>query len=229
MLTSTIGKGKYGSDLVVDLMQRYEIPYVALNPGSPFQDVNISKWSDEFQQLVPVDLQIIADTATALPDLLTRVRSRLASDRPSQTRVEERTEAITQVHAEARQRWQEEARKDWAVSLIAVPRLASEIWDAIKGKDWVLMANSLQGWTFKLWDFDTPERHPGNSLGTATQIGISLGVGLAYKGSGKLVVDIQPDGDLMYDVGALWIAAQMRIPMLVVTHGSLIFLTVFNI
>jgi benzoylformate decarboxylase/acetolactate synthase-1/2/3 large subunit len=35
-------------------------------------------------------------------------------------------------------------------------------------------------------------------------------VALAYKGSGKLVVDIQPDGDLMYDVRALWIAAQMR-------------------
>jgi acetolactate synthase I/II/III large subunit len=220
MLTSTIGKGKYGSDLVVDLMQRYEIPYVALNPGSTFRDVNISKWSDEFQQLVPVDLQIIADTVAALPDLLTRVRSPLASDRPSQTRLRERTEAITQVHAEARQRWQEEARKDWAVSPIAVPRLASEIWDAIKGKDWVLTANSLQGWTFKLWDFDTPERHPGNSLGTATQIGISLGVALAYKGSGKLVVDIQPDGDLMYDASALWIAAQMQIPMLAVMFNN---------
>ena len=76
----------------------------------------------------------------------------------------------------------------------------------------MLMANSLGGWTFKLWDFETPERYPGNSLGTATQIGISLGVALAYKGSGNLVVDIQPDGDLMYDAGALWIAAQMRIP-----------------
>jgi hypothetical protein len=67
MLTSTIGKGKYGSDLVVDLMQRYEIPYVALNPGSTFRDANISKWSDEFQQLVPVDLQIIADTWPRCP------------------------------------------------------------------------------------------------------------------------------------------------------------------
>jgi acetolactate synthase I/II/III large subunit len=185
-----------------------------------FRDVGISKWSDEFQQLVPVDLQIIADTAAALPDLLTRVRSRLASDRPAQTRVRKRTEAITQVHTEARQRWQEEARKDWDVSPITVPRLASEIWDAIKGADWVLTANSLGGWTFKLWDFDTPERHPGNSLGTATQIGISLGVALAYKGSGKLVVDIQPDGDLMYDAGALWIAAQMRIPMLAVMFNN---------
>ena len=35
-----------------------------------FRDLSISKWSDEFQQLVPVDLQIIADTAAALPDLV---------------------------------------------------------------------------------------------------------------------------------------------------------------
>jgi hypothetical protein len=84
----------------------------------------------------------------------------------------------------------------------------------------VLTANSLQGWTFKLWDFDTPERHPGNSLGTATQIGISLVVALAYKGSGKLVVDIQPDRDLMYDAGTLWIATQIRIPMLAVMFNN---------
>ena len=69
-----------------------------------FRDVSSSKWSDEFQQLVPIDLQIIADTAAALPDLLARDCSRLASDRPAQTRVRERTEAITRVHAEARQR-----------------------------------------------------------------------------------------------------------------------------
>ena len=185
-----------------------------------FRDVSISKWSDEFQQLMPVDLQIITDTEAALPDLLARVRSRLASDRPVQTRVRERTETITRVHPEAQQRWQEEAYKDWDVSPIAVPRLAPEIWDVIKGTDWVLMANSLGGWTFKLWDFETPERYPGNSLGTASQIGISLGVALAYKGSGNLVADIQPDGDLMYDAGALWIAAQMRIPMLAVMFNN---------
>ena len=42
MLTPTIGKGKYGSDLVVDLLQRYEIPYVALNPGSTFRGLHDS-------------------------------------------------------------------------------------------------------------------------------------------------------------------------------------------
>jgi thiamine pyrophosphate-dependent acetolactate synthase large subunit-like protein len=71
-----------------------------------------------------------------------------------------------------------------------------------------------------LWDFDASHQHPGESLGTATQIGISLGVALAHKDTGRLVVDIQPDGDLMFDAGALWVAAKYEIPMLVVMFNN---------
>jgi acetolactate synthase-1/2/3 large subunit len=71
-----------------------------------------------------------------------------------------------------------------------------------------------------LWDFDQPYRHPGKSLGTATQIGISLGVALAHRDAGRLVVDIQPDGDLMFDAGALWVAVKHKIPMLVVMYNN---------
>src|SRR5262249_34493970 len=76
---------------------------------------------------------------------------------------------------------------------ITLTRLASEIWDVSKQEDWVLTANTLQDWAYKLWDFDKPCRHPGQALGTGTQIGISLGVALAHRGAGRLVVDIQPD------------------------------------
>src|SRR5262249_32655495 len=99
-------------------------------------------------------------------------------------------------------------------------RLALEIWEVIKNEDWVLTANTLKQQVRKLWDFDKPYRHPGVELGTSTQIGISLGVALAHKGTGRVVVDIQPDGDLMFDAGALWIAAKYQIPMLVVMHNN---------
>src|SRR5207244_1076531 len=75
-------------------------------------------------------------------------------------------------------------------------------------------------WVPKLWDIDAWYRHPGKELGTATQIGISLGVALAHKGTGRLVVDIAPDGDLMFDAGALWVAAKHEIPMLVVMFNN---------
>ena len=78
-------------------------------------------------------------------------------------------------------------------------RLAHEVWQVIKDEDWVLTANTLKEWVHKVWDFDKPYRHVGRELGTGTQIGMSIGVALAHKGSGKLVVDLQPDGDLMFD------------------------------
>jgi benzoylformate decarboxylase/acetolactate synthase-1/2/3 large subunit len=84
----------------------------------------------------------------------------------------------------------------------------------------VLTAGSASDWAYRLWDFDRAYRHPGRSLGTATQLGISLGVALAHKDSDRLVVDLQPDGDLMFDLGALWIAAYHRIPLLVVMFNN---------
>jgi acetolactate synthase-1/2/3 large subunit len=94
------------------------------------------------------------------------------------------------------------------------------VWDVIRHEDWVLTAGTLEDWTRKLWDFDKPYRHPGKSLGTGTQIGISLGVALAHRDAGRLVVDIQPDGDLMFDAGALWVAAKHKIPMLIVMYNN---------
>ena len=57
-------------------------------------------------------------------------------------------------------------------------------------------------------------------MGTSTQIGIALGVALAHKGSGKVVVTFQPDGDLMYDAGALWTAAKHEIPLMMVMFNN---------
>jgi benzoylformate decarboxylase/acetolactate synthase-1/2/3 large subunit len=84
----------------------------------------------------------------------------------------------------------------------------------------VLTAGTAAEWARRLWDFDAPHRHPGRQLGTATQIGISLGVALAHRGTGRLVVDLQPDGDLMFDAGALWTASYYRLPLLVVMYNN---------
>ena len=182
--------------------------------------MNISRWSDEFQQLVPVEWQIIADSSVALPMLVEQVCACVSADKAAQSRVHARTEQIAQAHQDARARWQKQAKEDWNASPMTTARLASEIWDVIRNEDWVLTANTLEEWALKLWDFDSPTRHPGKSLGTSTQIGIALGVALAHKGSGKIVVDIQPDGDLMFDASALWVAANQKIPMLVVMYNN---------
>jgi acetolactate synthase-1/2/3 large subunit len=180
-----------------------------------FGDLEISSWAMDYQRLAHADLRILADTTLAIPQLTALLQGRVRREQAS-----ERRAAAEALGRKARADWEREAREDWDASPITLPRLATEVWAAIKGEDWVLTANTLEDWTRILWDFDQPYRHPGKSLGTATQIGISLGVALAHRDARRLVVDIQPDGDLMFDAGALWLAAKHRIPLLVVMYNN---------
>jgi acetolactate synthase-1/2/3 large subunit len=176
-----------------------------------FGDLEISSWAMDYQRLAHADLRILADTTLAIPALTGLIGKE--GKRPVR-------KEVAQLRDAARARWEKEAKEDWDASPITLPRLATEVWNAIKGEDWVLSANTLEEWTRKIWEFDRPYRHPGKSLGTATQIGISLGVALAHREAGRLVVDLQPDGDLMFDAGALWVAAKHRIPLLVVMYNN---------
>ena len=185
-----------------------------------FGELEISSWSTDFGPLKDADIRILADTSLAIPELTRLVRRRLTRSRVQSKAADTRVKKLTKLHNEARARNIKRARENWDAKPMATARLASEVWDAIKDEDWVLTAGNCSGWTHRLWDFDKPYRYPGSALGTATQIGISLGVALAHRDKGRLVVDIQPDGDLMFDPGALWVAAKYKIPMLVVMYNN---------
>jgi len=185
-----------------------------------FSDLELSSWSTDYGRYQETQLSILADTSLAVPALADLVSERLHTNPHKQAEVTARGAEIGKRHAAARDKWQEQARQDWDAVPMTTGRLALEIWEAIKDEDWVLTANTLRDWVPKLWDVDEWYRHPGKELGTATQIGISLGVALAHKGSGRLVVDIAPDGDLMFDAGALWVAAKHELPMLVVMFNN---------
>ena len=185
-----------------------------------FGDLELSSWAMDYQRLLHADLRILGDTTTAIPALTELCRGLLAKNTRLKPLIEKRFAATGKKHAALRAKWSKEAKEDWDASPITLPRLASEVWDVIKNEDWVLTAGTLEDWTRKLWDFDQHHRHPGKSLGTSTQIGISLGVALANRDKKRLVVDLQPDGDLMFDLGALWVAAKHKIPMLVVMYNN---------
>jgi len=185
-----------------------------------FGDLELSSWALDYQRLLHARLRVLADTTLAIPALTALMRKKIAAKPALSKLIAERARKTAERHREARAKWAQQAREDWDASPITVPRLASEVWKVIKNEDWVLTANTLGDWTRKLWDFDQPYRHPGKSLGTATQIGISLGVALAHRDAGRLVVDLQPDGDLMFDAGALWVAVKHKIPMLIVMYNN---------
>ena len=175
-----------------------------------FGDLEISSWAMDYQRLAHADLRILADTTIAIPALTKLLKGN----------VRKRAAWYAELRQKAHAEWADEAKRDWDASPITLPRLATEVWNVIKSEDWVLSAGTLDDWARQIWDFDKPYRHPGKSLGTATQIGISLGVALAHRDAKRLVVDLQPDGDLMFDAGALWVAAKHRIPLLVVMYNN---------
>jgi acetolactate synthase I/II/III large subunit len=187
-----------------------------------FNDLGLSSWSEDYAVRLEADVQVTADTAVALPALLSACRE-LAGGETRERRAERRSYAteLAGIHAAAHASWAARAARDAESSPVSTSRLAAEVWDVIAAHDWVLTAGTAAGWATRLWNFDAPHRHPGRSLGTATQIGISLGVALAHRGSGRLVVDLQPDGDLMFDSGALWVASYYRLPLLVVMFNNL--------
>jgi thiamine pyrophosphate-dependent acetolactate synthase large subunit-like protein len=186
-----------------------------------FNDLGLSSWSEDYAALIESDLQVTADTGVALPMLLETCRRRVAADDAAR-RGERAAYAaeLSQLHAGVHHTWAQEAAGHAADSPVSAARLAAEVWEVVKQHDWVLTAGTAGEWAQRLWDFDAPHRHPGRSLGTATQIGISLGVALAHRGTGRLVVDLQPDGDLMFDAGSLWVAAAYRLPLLVVMFNN---------
>jgi acetolactate synthase-1/2/3 large subunit len=185
-----------------------------------FGDLGLSSWTLDYQRLHHAEVRIVADTTVAIPALTALLRTRIADDPLLSERVRARSAQTEEKSLRRRQQWAAEAKENWDATPIALPRLASEVWEAIKNEDWVLSAGTLEKWTRKLWNFDQPYRHPGRSLGTATQFGISIGVALAHRDQKRLVVDMQPDGDLMFDAGALWTVAKHRIPMLVVMYNN---------
>ena len=185
-----------------------------------FGELGISKWSFDYCRMQPCSVRAIGDTTLAIPELTKLCKDRIGKDTKLQGKITKRTKALAARHEQTWAKWQDEARQNWDASPMTTPRLAHEVWEVIKDEDWVLTAVTLKNQVRKQWNFDKAHRHPGDGLGTATQIGISLGVALAHKGTGRVVVDLQPDGDLMFDAGSLWVAAKYQIPILIVMYNN---------
>ena len=83
-------------------------------------------------------------------------------------------------------------------------------------------SGNSSGWAFRLWDFNKHYQHLGDAGGAGVGYGLPAAVGgaLANKKYGRLSVNIQGDGDLLYAPGVLWTAAHHQIPLLTVMHNN---------
>jgi len=183
-------------------------------------DYAFRSWAHTFQSLAPVDLPIAADAALTLPALVAAVEDRLKGDRRAAER-QARAQRIGARHAALREEWRAAVRVECASGPLAPAVLAAEIWEVIKDEDWVLANGTAKGWARRLWDWQ-PGRSYGGSGGAGLGYGLpaALGVTLAHRGSSKVCVNLQSDGDLLYVVSGLYTAAHHRLPLLTVMFNN---------
>lgn len=181
-----------------------------------FAELEISSWAFDYGRYQQKEFVALGDPRFAMPKLTKILRTKLDSNSNLVAKRDARTKSFSSRHNQIFKEWEETARKQRGSNPISYAELVLITWDVIKSEDWVLATGTAREWVRKLWDFDKPYRHAGRSLGTSTQIGISLGVALAYRGTEKLVINFQPDGDLLYDAGALWTAAKHQLPILII-------------
>jgi thiamine pyrophosphate-dependent acetolactate synthase large subunit-like protein len=185
-------------------------------------DMLIHSWCSDYQGLEAVDVPISADTSVPLPKL-TRLCRRLTEKeaKPNPQRAA-RFNAVQEKHDQLRSKWQAEAQATTSRPDIATAFLALEIWEVIKDEDWALVNGSANGWARRLWNWSKPYHNIGvsNGAGLGYGMGASIGAALAHKGTGRVCVNIQSDGDLLMTTSALWTAAHHQVPLLTVIYNN---------
>ena len=185
-------------------------------------DMLVRSWSHDYHALQPIDVPINADTSLALPALLSTCRRTLEKTEAKKKAIQARYRKIKAHHDKLRKNWAANALLQSNTKTISTAFLAHELGEVIKNEDWVLVNRDSQGWSRRLWDWNKPYQYLGKSAGGGVGYGLSAAIGgaLAYKGSNKICVDIQSDGDLLMTSSALYTAAHHKIPLLIVMHNN---------
>ncbi|MES1253981.1 MAG: thiamine pyrophosphate-dependent enzyme [Acidobacteriota bacterium] len=183
-------------------------------------DLNVKANYQNFQRYSEVDLAISGDAEATLPALIEAVKRLTTPDR--RRLFEDRGVKLADLGRAARDRSRMDAMLAWDAVPISTGRLAAEVWAQIKGEDWSLVNGALSGWPTRLWNFEKHYQFIGTSGAYGIGYGASAAVGaaLANRKYGRLSVNLQNDGDLMYGPGVLWTAAHHRIPVLFVMNNN---------
>jgi acetolactate synthase-1/2/3 large subunit len=179
------------------------------------------------QRYTEVDIAMAADAEATMPSLIEAVRRQITADR--KTAFQERGKKLALARQEALEQARTDASYAWDTTPISVPRLCAELYAAIKDEDWSLATECgwaldwpMGGWPLRLWNFDKYYQYIGGSgaYGVGYNAPAAVGAALANRKYGRLTVNIQRDGDLLYAPSVLWTAAHHRIPILNVMHNN---------
>ena len=156
-------------------------------------------WSSDYQGLPPIDLYLMCETDAAVPLLLEAACARIASSAlPVKS-------PLPPIPTEA-------------VSLRGVGA-ALEI--ATRGID-VCYTRFPLGWNGAYTHFRHPLDYIGHDggAGVGSGPGMTVGAGLALKGSGRIPIALMGDGDFLMGNTAVWTAAHYQIPCLMIVCNN---------
>jgi acetolactate synthase I/II/III large subunit len=171
-------------------------------------------WAHDYGPLQPAAMHVTAAADTVVAGLVERLQAQ-----PPQ--VAGRRSQLAGRIAEARQQWRSAAASAEADGCVPLERLVFELGQALDGERFVLANGTNQRIEHRLWDMSEPGQYLGWHAGGGLGYGVGATIGSALANDRDTIsVSVQADGDLLYLPSALWTAAQLSLPTLIVVHNN---------
>ncbi len=186
-----------------------------VSPGTPIVGMSLTELMhrgfNERESVMGAEQMLLADTAVALPALADLVTARAGDRRARRAELEARLAAPMPSLPET--------GRDGPVTRA---QLAAALAPLVTEGPWQLTHGILGGWARRAWPFTEWNCYLGYSGGGGLGYGAGAthGAALAHGGDDTLVLDLQPDGDLLYTASALWTAAHHRLAALFVVVNN---------
>ncbi len=195
-------------------------PAKIINVG--LDDLLVRAWSHDFNKLREADLSILADSSAFLPELVRRLKGEKEALKKKAGEIEKRRAQWAKLHNDRVEAQDKQTKAKWDEKPISTSRLYTELAELLKNEDWVLTNGTSSGKENFFLGASKFNQILGKYKGGGLGYGLpaSLGAALAHKGSSKLCVDLQPDGDMLFTASGLWTAAHHRIPLLIIVCSN---------
>jgi thiamine pyrophosphate-dependent acetolactate synthase large subunit-like protein len=198
-----------------------------LKPDAKLIDISlrqlmVKSWADDHGALYPTEIQLAADTSLAIPALADIIARRLEDGAGNTADIDARRSKIKELHDANVAKNQAVAKDKAGEYPLHLATIAQTIYDVVKNDDWVIGNGDLRGWVQKLWNFTSPHQDMGarGGGGLGQGLGHAIGVALANRDKGRLTINIQSDGDMLFTPAAIWTAVHHKIPMLIIMYNN---------
>jgi thiamine pyrophosphate-dependent acetolactate synthase large subunit-like protein len=173
-------------------------------------------WSDDHQPLVPSTMQVTSSAAAAIDALIRRL-----SELGAPAEADRRAAALVERIRSGREERRSAAAAAESDDAVPLERLIVELDDALGNVNFALTNATTEPLDPRLWTLSRSRQALGWGGGGGLGYGAGAAIGAALANGPETVsVVLQADGDLLYLPGALWTAANLRLPVLVVVHNN---------